>query len=250
MKRLPLYKDRIVLNLLAKDPKNAQEVYEATEGHVLIGLMLKQFASATEAAPVAKAFLEVLPVISVGLGAGDPHQWSKVVEAALLTNPGHINQVFSAAAYTVGALKAQGLHHDNVVNALVSPSGQPGQVIISTGPLSQNLPPVQVSCEAAATLLAEVGVDSVKFYPVGGDQRLEEVAAMAKAAAAAGIPIFEPTGGLTVKNVARVVETCLQAGAQVVIPHIYTAIVDPDTGLTKPEEAAALLAEVRKVLDA
>lgn len=248
MKRLPLLQDRVVLNLLAKNKANAREVWDATEGHVLVGVMLADYPTVEAAAEQVRSLREVVPVASVGLGAGDPAQWQRVVDAALLTDPGHVNQVFPAAGYTAGALRARGLDESNVVNALVTPSGTPGRVIISTGPLSKSAPPAEVSCETAAAMLADVGVDSVKFFPIKGDARLDEVRAMAKAAAAAGIPVFEPTGGIKVTNVARVVETCLEAGARVVIPHIYTAIVDPDTGLTRPHEAAALLAEVKRVL--
>jgi 2-dehydro-3-deoxy-phosphogluconate aldolase len=247
MKRLPLLNGRIALNLLAKDAANAREVWEATEGHVLVGVMLADFPTIEGAVAKIRSLQEVVPVLSVGLGAGDPNQWQRVADTALLTDPGHINQVFPAAAYTVGALRARGLEQ-NVVNALIGPGSAPGKVIISTGPRSQAAPAAEVSCETAAAMLADVGVESVKFFPIKGDARLADVAAMARAAAQAGMPVFEPTGGITVKNVAKVVETCLEAGARIVIPHIYTAIVDPATGRTRPEEAAALLAEVRRVV--
>jgi len=247
MKRLPLLDRKLALNLLAKDAANAREVWEATEGHVVIGVMLADYQTIEGAVAQIRSLQQVLPLVSVGLGAGDPNQWQRVVDTALLTDPGHVNQIFPAAAYTVGALRARGMEN-NVVNALVSPSGTPGKVIISTGPRSQGLPPVEVNCEAAATMLAEVGVDSVKFFPIKGEARLAELSEMARAAAEAGIPAFEPTGGIAVNNVARVVETCLEAGSQVVIPHIYTAIVDPTTGYTRASEAAALLAEIRRVL--
>lgn len=246
MKRLPLMGGQVALNLLARDAANARELREATEGHVLVGVMLADYATVAEAADRVRSLREVLVAVSVGLGAGDPSQWRRVVETALETDPGHVNQVFPAAGYTVGALEAKGLRA-NVVNGLIAPGGRPGRVVISTGPASQGAAPAEVACETAASMLAEAGVESVKFFPVKGDALLPEVAAMAKAAAAAGIPVFEPTGGITVKNVARVVDTCLEAGCQVVIPHIYTAIVDPGTGLTRPREAEALWAEVRRV---
>lgn len=247
MKRLPLYNGRIALNLLAKNAENAREVWDATGGHVLVGVMLADYATVEDAAAQLNSLMQAVPVASVGLGAGDPKQWQRVVDTALLTNPGHVNQVFPAAAYTVGALRARGLEQ-NVVNALITPSGTPGKVLIGTGPLSQSAPAAEVACETAAAMLAEMGVDSVKFFPIKGDARLDEVRAMAKAAAGAGIRIFEPTGGIGISNVARVVEAVLEAGSEIVIPHIYTAIVDPATGLTRPHEAEALMAEVRRVV--
>lgn len=248
MKRLPLYANKVVLNLLAKDSANARDVWNAADGHALVGVMLADYPTIEAAAQQVESLREAVPVVSVGLGAGDPRQWQRVVDTALLTDPGHVNQVFPAAAYTVGALRARQLEQRNVVNALIGPSGTPGKVIISTGPLSQAAPAAEVTCETAAAMLAELGVDSVKFFPIKGDTRLDEVRAMAEAAARAAIPVFEPTGGITVANVARVVQACLEAGSQIVIPHIYTAIVDPATGLTRPHEAAALMAEIRRVL--
>lgn len=247
MKRLPLYRERVVLNLLARDVANAREVWAATGGHALVGVMLADYDTVEAAAAQVRSLLQAVPVVSVGLGAGDPAQWQRVVETALLTDPGHVNQVFPAAGYTVGALRARGLG-ENIVNALISPSGTPGKVRIATGPRSQAAPVAEVPCETAAAMLAEVGVHSVKFFPIKGDSRLDEVRAMARAAAEAGIPVFEPTGGLKVNNVARVVETVLEAGCEIVIPHVYTAIVDPATGLTRPGDAEALMAEVRRVV--
>jgi 2-dehydro-3-deoxy-phosphogluconate aldolase len=84
-------------------------------------------------------------------------------------------------------------------------------------------------------------VDSVKFYPISGDKRLDEVAAMVKAAVNAGIKIFEPTGGIDVENVHQIVQTCLDNGAETVIPHLYTSLVDKETGKTEIEKIQQLL---------
>lgn len=245
--RLRLFRGVCALNLLAKDAKNAKEVAEAVEGSAAIGVLVKEFIRLEDAIARVLEIKEATGVVSVGLGAGDPTQWEKVIEVAAATDPGHVNQIFPAAAYTVGYLKAKGLK-DNIVNALVSPSGRPGEVIISTGPASGKNKPALVPAETAATMLAEIGVNSVKFFPVGGDSRLEEVRAMAYATARAGIPIFEPTGGVDENNIGALVRTCLEAGCQVVIPHVYTAIVDKKTGLTDPQAARSLLTAIKKVI--
>ena len=90
-------------------------------------------------------------------------------------------------------------------------------------------------------MLAEIGVDSVKFYPIDGDQRLDEVAEMVKAATGAGIKVFEPTGRITLENVERIVQTCLENGAQIVIPHLYTSLVDKDSGETRISDIERLI---------
>lgn len=229
----------IRLNVLAKDLNNASQIVEATNGMVYIGIMVKNFACVDSAVQTVREFQQANIPVSVGLGAGDPTQWRKVAEVAVKTKPVHVNQVFPAAGYTIGALESAG-SSDTIVNALISPSGIPGKVNIFTGPQSQTYQEL-ISCDAAAALLQEIGVKSVKFYPIDGDKRLDEVAAMVKAAVKHGITIFEPTGGIDAHSVHKVVETCVENGAQVIIPHIYTAFVDKATGLTNADEAAALL---------
>ncbi|MCL4425079.1 MAG: KDGP aldolase [Firmicutes bacterium] len=242
-----MFKGVCALNLLARDATNAKEVAEAVGGHLAIGVMVKEVQDLKDAIVRVLEIKDAVGLVSVGLGAGDPSQWERVVEVAAATDPGHVNQVFPAAAYTVGYLKAKGLR-ENIVNALVSPSGRIGEVVISTGPRSEKSRPALVQAETAAAMLREVGVSSVKFFPAGGDSRMEEVKAMAQAAAKAGIPIFEPTGGIDEKNIGAVVSACVEAGCQVVVPHVYTAIVDKSTGLTSPAAAAALFRELKKVL--
>lgn len=246
--RLRPYKGRVIPNFLARDRENAWAVYEASRRTALIGVMTAHFDSVAACIDHVRALLEVLPAVSVGLGDGQPQQWANVVAVARATNPGHVNQVFPAAGYTLGALAAAGLDK-NVVNALIRPSGTPGQVIVSTGPVSGGGEPALVKADTAAAMLADVGVQSVKFFPIGGDARLPEVFAMAKAAAARGIPVFEPTGGLNEHNVAAVVRTCLEAGAQWVIPHLYTSMIDKTTGLTDTGKVEQVMEALDRILD-
>jgi 2-dehydro-3-deoxy-phosphogluconate aldolase len=230
----------VCLNLLAKDRQNALDIVEATEGQVYIGIMVKNFSSVDEAVEQILDYQRVKIPVSVGLGAGDPLQWKRVVEAAVRTKPVHVNQVFPAAGYTLGALKGVGSDH-TMVNALISPAGGPGKVSVCTGPESRNFQDA-ISCDAAAAMLKEIGVHSVKFYPIEGQSRLDEVAEMVRASVRQGITIFEPTGGIDIHSVHKVVEVCAENGAKIIIPHIYTALVDKTTGLTDPRQAASLLA--------
>lgn len=229
----------IRLNVLAKDPANAGQIVKATSGMAYIGLMVKNFATVDRAVRAVEEYQQAGIPVSVGLGAGDPTQWRKVAEVAVRTGPAHVNQVFPAAGYTLGALENAGMR-ETIVNALIAPGGTAGKVSILTGPVSQGYHEV-VSCDAAAAMLQEIGVKSVKFYPIDGDKRLDEVAAMVKAAIRHGITIFEPTGGIDARSVYRVVATCAENGAQTIIPHIYTAFADKATGLTNAEDVAALL---------
>lgn len=262
------YKGCVIPNFLARDVANARNVYEASGRSALIGVMTAHFDDTTECIDYVLELLKVLPAVSLGLGDGQPSQWSNVVEVARATNPGHINQVFPAAGFTAGVLAAQapgkpgqsdrpgkpgrpgrpGKPGKNMVNALIRPTGTPGKVVVSTGPFSAEQEPAVVSADTAAAMLADVGIPSVKFFPIAGDTRLPEVAAMAKAAAARGVPVFEPTGGLTERNVASVIKVCLDAGAQWVIPHLYSSMIDKVTGLTAVRKVERVMEELDRVL--
>ncbi|PYI52668.1 KDGP aldolase [Paenibacillus flagellatus] len=230
------------LNVLAKDVDNAVRITEAAQGSVMVGVMVKEFASVEAAVERVEALQAAGVQVSVGLGGGDPTQWDKVVQVAVRTKPDHVNQVFPAAGYTIGALRQAGSAH-TLVNALVTPAGEAGRVYVTTGPVSREYREA-ISCEAAAALLAEIGVHSIKLFPIEGTKRLDEVAAMVKAAVSQGITMFEPTGGIDTDTVARIVGVCAENGALRIVPHVYTSIVDPATGLTRIEDVRQLVRQL------
>ncbi|MGG3563268.1 KDGP aldolase [Neobacillus rhizosphaerae] len=230
---------KVIFNCLAKDVENAKEIVKVAGDRVLIGIMVKSFPDTQSAIDEVKLYQENNIPVSVGLGAGDPAVWKQVADVSAKTIPNHINQVFPASGYTLGRMEEVGAQN-TIINALIKPSGTPGQVIIATGPDSSRFEET-VSAELAAVTLAEMGVDSVKFYPIDGEKRLDEVAAMVKAAVGAGIKYFEPTGGITLDNVEVIVKTCLENGAEVVIPHLYTSLIDKATGETKIENIEKLV---------
>ncbi|PCN44163.1 4-hydroxy-2-ketovalerate aldolase [Brevibacillus laterosporus] len=235
---------KVRVNLLARDPENAKDIMEILNGQVLIGLMVKSFSSVELAVEKVREYQKAGIPVSVGLGAADPTQWKKVAEVAKQTIPPHVNQVFPAAGYTIGLLEAEG-GATTIVNAVITPSGTVGKVYVTTGPVSQRYEEA-ISCEAAAALIADMGIPSVKFYPL--NNRLDELTAMVKAAVEAGITIFEPTGGITIENMAETVRICIENGAREVIPHIYTSIVDKATGLTRIEDVQAVKAALAEWL--
>lgn len=73
--------------------------------------------------------------------------------------PQHINQVFTGIA-TSRALLGQ---NDSIINGLVSPTGKPGFVKISTGPLSSKEEDGIVPIETAIAMMKDMGGSSVKF---------------------------------------------------------------------------------------
>ena len=233
------FNHQVIFNVLAKDLKNAKELVDVAGDRVLVGVMVKDFPTEEAARELIEEFKDNNVLVSVGLGAGDPAMWKKVANVAVETQPNHINQVFPAAGYTLGRME-QSTDVVPVVNSLIEPTGIPGQVYISTGPASSTYRE-PVSCGLAATMMVELGVTSLKFYPIEGLKRLDEVAEMTRAAVKAGIKIIEPTGGITLDNVHAIVRTCLDNGAEMVIPHLYTSLIDGETGETKPSAVKQLI---------
>lgn len=239
---------RFLFNVLAKNADNAKEIWEAAEGYAVMGIVLKDYSSMEAAYEAASDIKKIAGMVSVGLGGGDPSQWRRVVEVALRLDPGHVNQVFPATGYTIGALQARGFE-GNVVNALVGPSGTPGQVVLSTGPLSEKAPQkATVMCDVAFRMIKEIGGVAVKAFPIEGDKRLGELAAIAKATKEAGLPILEPTGGITLGNVERLLRACIEEGPEMVIPHVHSSIIDKETGRTDPGKVAELVKIGKRVL--
>ncbi|HCA3306493.1 TPA: 2-dehydro-3-deoxy-phosphogluconate aldolase, partial [Salmonella enterica subsp. enterica serovar Typhi] len=133
------------------------------------------------------------------------------------------------------------------INALVSPTGTPGEVVISTGVSSSQGMPARVSCEAAVRMMQDMGAHAAKFFPMGGEKSLPELYALATTAARHGMTLIEPTGGISLDNFGIILQTCLEAGVPRVMPHVYSSIIDPQTGNTRPEDIIQLM-EIVKAL--
>ncbi|NDL63528.1 2-dehydro-3-deoxy-phosphogluconate aldolase [Acerihabitans arboris] len=243
MKLTPnFYRDRVCLNVLAGSKENARDIYQAAEGHVLVGVLSKNYPDTPSAIEDMRAYAGLIDnALSVGLGAGDPNQSAMVGAIAGVLQPQHVNQVFTG----VGASRALLGQRDTLVNGLVSPTGRPGLVKISTGPLSAKAPDGIVAIETAIALLKDMGGSSIKFFPMGGLDHLEEYRAVALACAREDF-YLEPTGGIDLDNFARILQIALDAGVKRIIPHIYSSIIDKATGNTRPQDVARLLALVKQ----
>lgn len=243
--KIKFYKDKVAINLLAKDIDNAINVNNTLDGHGVIGVLSKQFSTVDEGVKYVKELNKYIPAISIGLGDGDPHQWQMAAEIAVETDPGHVNQVFTTAGYTQGLLKGAGADN-TLVNALVSPTGQIGKVKISTGPFSSEGNAI-VNVEEALLMLKDSNVMSVKFYHIHGNKHIEELKKVAEACARSGIPVIEPTGGIDTSNIYEIVKVCIDAGVEKVIPHVYSGAIDKRTGLTDLNIVKSLYDEIKKV---
>ncbi|MGF6436573.1 2-dehydro-3-deoxy-phosphogluconate aldolase [Kosakonia sp. 1610] len=238
MKLTPnFYHDRVCLNVLAGSIDNASAIYEAAEGHVLVGVLSKNYPDIDSAvADMRQYALRIDNALSVGLGAGDPNQSAMVSAISREVQPQHVNQVFTG----VGTSRALLGQNETVVNGLVSPTGTPGQVKISTGPLSSQAADAIVPVETAIALLKDMGGSSIKYFPMGGLQCREEYKAVAEACARHDFWL-EPTGGIDLENFSEILEIALAAGVSKIIPHIYSSIIDKVSGETR-------LADVRQLL--
>lgn len=243
---LNFYNDTICINFLARDIQNAKEVVDTLDGNGLVGIISKKFANVEQGVEYVLKFLEYIPSASIGLGDGDPKQWKMAAHIAAETDPGHVNQVFGGASYTVGLLKGKGCSK-TVINALVSPTGQPGMVKISTGPFSSSEKDAIVDVNTAMAMLNDTGVQSVKFYHMEGSKRLDELHEVAKACVRHNIPLIEPTGGITIENVVPIIETCLDAGCGKIMPHVYSSLIDKESGLTEVKLVKKLYNNVKGI---
>ncbi|MBN2903063.1 2-dehydro-3-deoxy-phosphogluconate aldolase [Enterococcus casseliflavus] len=247
MKTSPNYfADRVCLNVLANSIDNAKACYDAAEGNIVLGVLSKNYDSDEAAIADMKNYqVATNNALSVGLGAGDPNQSEMVSRISAVLQPQHVNQVFTGAG-TSRALLGQS---ETIVNALVSPTGKVGYVNIATGPLSSQTPAAEVPVETAIALLKDMGASSIKYFPMKGLAHKAEYQAVAEACAANDF-YLEPTGGIDLENFEEILQIAVDAGVKKIIPHIYSSIIDGETGDTRPEDVQTLAEMTKKVLAA
>ena len=245
MKKTPNYlEDRLCLNVLANSVENAKACYEAAQGHVVLGVLSKNYATDEAAIEDMKRYIVATDnALSVGLGAGDPNQSAMVARLSEVLQPQHVNQVFTG----VGASRALLGQNDTIINGLVSPTGTVGMVNLATGPLSSQAPAGIVPIETAIALLKDMGGSSIKFFNMKGLTHLEENKAVAKACAENGF-YLEPTGGIDLENFQEIVQIAVDAGVKKIIPHVYSSIIDKTTGDTNVEDVKTLHAMMAETL--
>lgn len=236
--------NRICLNVLANSVENAKDCYEAAEGHIVLGVLSKNYPTDEAAIEAMKKYAAATNnALSVGLGAGDPNQSQMVSRISKDLQPQHVNQVFTG----VGTSRALLGQSETIVNGLVSPTGKVGLVNIATGPLSSQTPAGEVTIETAIRLLQDMGGSSIKFFPMNGLAHIEEYKAVAKACAMYDF-YLEPTGGIDLENFEEIVQIAVDAGVKKIIPHVYSSIIDSETGDTKPVDVETLLGMMKNTL--
>ncbi|SHN34726.1 2-dehydro-3-deoxy-phosphogluconate aldolase [Gracilibacillus kekensis] len=232
------YQNRVALNVLASSVENAKNVFEAAEGYVLVGVLSKDYDTVEDAVRAMKEYGAAIDqAVSIGLGAGDNRQATVVAEIVKHYSGSHINQVFTS----VGATRANLSKNDSWINALVSPTGKVGYVNVSTGPISaQSDEQAMIPVKAAIALVRDMGGNALKYFPMKGLQHEDEFRAVAKACGEEGFSL-EPTGGIDLDNISNILEIALEAKVPKIIPHVYSSIIDKDTGDTNEECVRKLL---------
>lgn len=240
------YKDRVTLNVLAKNTINAKEVFASAEGYALIGVLSKGYPTVKQAVTAMEEYsVAINGAVSVGLGAGDNRQAAIVAEIVKYFPGSHINQVFPA----VGATRANLEGNESWINCLVSPTEKVGYVNISTGPHSASeSDQAIVPIKAAIALTRDMGGDALKFFPMNGLDCEDEYRAVAIACGEEGFAL-EPTGGIDKANFATILQIALEANVPKIIPHVYSSIIDQETGETNPYDVQELLEITKKLVD-
>lgn len=236
--------DRICLNVLSHDIQNAKGIYEITDGHVIIGMLSKNYDT-NEAAieSMGKLAKEIDNNLSIGLGAGDPNQWKMVAELAKELQPKHVNQINTAVGCTRGLLGQD----DTIINALVSPTEKVGYVNLAVGPLASQEEETMIPIKTAIAMLKEMGANSVKLYPMNGLSTKEAYKAVCEACAETNF-MLEPTGGINLDNFEEILQIAIDANVPRIIPHVYTSVIDQETGLTRLDDVQKLYDIMKKLV--
>jgi uncharacterized protein (TIGR03581 family) len=239
------YNDRVCLNVLGGSLENAKEVFDAAEGHVQVGVLTANYDDVESCVADMEKYMDVLDGnLSVGLGGGNPAQWRMVAEVAKYIKANHFNQAFCAVGWTRANVGTDDVH----INAMMGLSGTPGLVCLSNGPLSKDCEKrALVDVDTAIVMAKEMGANSVKFFPMGGMKHADEVKAVAEACARQNF-IMEPTGGIDLDNFEDIMSLILDAGVPKVIPHVYSSIIDKETGCTRPEDVVTMMNIVKKLV--
>ncbi len=228
--------DKFLFNFLASSEKNAADIIEAGKGYIVPGIVSDKFHSIEAGAAMIKELKKTSPIVSVGLGGGgNPDNWRKVLEIAALSEPGHLNQPFETASYTKGFLDAKGLPNQ-IVNALVKPTGTVGKIQLSSGKI--------LDVTTFLEIALEQGIESIKMMPVQGKQHLEELIYLTSQASMLGIRGVEPAGGIDATNIIDIIEGVKNIDIEFFMPHIFGSTIDPVTGETIPGKVKEIIEKV------
>jgi 2-dehydro-3-deoxy-phosphogluconate aldolase len=225
-------KDFLLFNFLAKDEHNLADILEAGRDYIIPGVTAADH-TVSEAVEKIKTFKKLVDVVSVGLGGnGNVDNWRKALDIAAMSDAGHVNQPFETASFAMGYLEGQ-KKSTQWVNALVSPSGKKGTVLLPSGK--------EVNTEWLVEVVKALGIPSIKMMPVKGVTHLDELVDLTKIAAKKGIRAIEPAGGISEENIKEMVSSVQNSGIELFIPHVFGSAIHPATKETIPEKVAKMI---------
>ncbi|WP_017437635.1 KDGP aldolase [Saccharococcus caldoxylosilyticus] len=232
------FQDQLLLNVLAKDGKNAADLLEASDGFCVPGIAAADFATIEEAVETVKSIKQSSPVVSIGLGGGGKFdEWKRVVDIAVRSNPEHINQPLERALFAKGFLAAKQCFP--IITALISPSGEVGFVKIPTGK--------KIKVEPLLELAAACGVESIKVMPMKGLDHLEELLFIAKEAAKRGIRAIEPAGGIKVHHLPVLYKEIRKTNIELFMPHVFRDVLQ-GKGESNPSRVKEIFLQLKGVI--
>ena len=221
--------DKFLFNYLARDAANAADVMEAGSGYIIPGIVSDQYGSIETAANKVLELKTVTDVVSIGLGGGgNTANWKKVLDIAVASNPGHLNQPFETATYTNGFLNGKSMPKQ-IINALIQPTGEVGKIRLAEAGKVMRV-------EEFIDVAVGLGIESIKMMPVKGNQHLDELIYLTKIAAAKGIRGVEPAGGIDASNIKDIVQGVKSIDIEFFMPHIFGSTIDKVTGETIPSK--------------
>ena len=99
----------------------------------------------------------------------------------------------------------------------------------------------------AIAMAREMGASSLKFFPMKGLKAKEELKVLARACGENDF-ILEPTGGIDLDNIEEIMQIIVDGGVRRFVPHVYSSIIDKETGNTRVGDVKKIFEIIDRVL--
>ena len=105
-----------------------------------------------------------------------------------------------------------------------------------------------VPIKTAIALIRDMGGNSLKYFPMNGLTYEDEFRAVARACGEEDFAL-EPTGGIDKSNINRILHIVLEPNVPKVIPHVYSSIIDKETGETNIDDVRDIYKMIKDMVD-
>ena len=93
-----------------------------------------------------------------------------------------------------------------------------------------------------------MGGNALKYFPMDGLSCEEEFRMVAQACGEEGFSL-EPTGGLNKENFESILRIALEANVRQVIPHVYSSIINRESGETNLDDIRELYKIMKRLVE-